>query len=95
MGRIAAAVGSLLLALFILAFITVAALIGLNAECNGTASECPRSTAYRVTHLSAPIVALLILGGGAVVSARRRSPVPLLMACGGTIALIFVVGSLS
>jgi hypothetical protein len=75
------------LAFVILGVTSIGALIGLNAECNGGAGECPRSTAYRATLLAAPVVVLTILVVGATFAARRRSVQPLLLACG--LAIVF------
>ena len=65
-------------AVVLLAALTVASLIGLNAECNG--ADCPRSDAYRYTLLSIPITAALLLAAGAVWSIRRRRLWPLVLA---------------
>jgi hypothetical protein len=64
----------------LLAAITAAALIGLNAECNGSAGECPRSAAYRGALLADPVVALVLLLVGAIWSVRQRTVRPLVLA---------------
>ena len=92
--RTAAVVGTVVFAVLILVMTTIGVLIGLNAECNSGPPVCPRSTAFRVTLISDPILVLVILVAGGVVSIRRRTPVPLLMTCAGVVVLNFVVGSL-
>src|SRR5712691_4883412 len=67
-------------AVLLLAVITVGALIGLNAECNGGAGECPRSDAYRWTLLVFPVFSLVLLVAGVVWSLRRRALWPLVLA---------------
>ena len=42
MRRAAAVAGTCVASLLVLAVTTVGSLIGLNAECNGAVSECPR-----------------------------------------------------
>jgi hypothetical protein len=94
MRRATAVVGTATLAILIFGDTAVGSLIGLNAECNGAASECPRSSAYRATLLAAPVAVLVILVAGAAVAARRRSVYPLLGACGAAIVLDIVTDSL-
>jgi hypothetical protein len=48
---LAAVVGAFVL----LAGITLSVLIGLNAECTGSTSDCPRSDAYRYTLVATPL----------------------------------------
>lgn len=79
--------GTAFFALSIFLVTTVGALIGLNAECNSGPPVCPRSTAYRWTLVTSPVVVLAVLVAGAILSARRRSLQPLLLACGT--ALVF------
>ena len=57
-----------------------ASLVALNAECNGSDSECPRSAAYRGVVLANPVVALVVLLCGAVWAVRRRTVRPLVLA---------------
>jgi hypothetical protein len=66
---------------------TVASLIGLNAECNGSASECPRSDAYRAGLLAMPCAALVLLLGGTVWSIRKRTLRPLVVAEAAVLAV--------
>jgi hypothetical protein len=91
--RAAAVAGAAILSLLILAVTAVGSLVGLNAECNGAASECPRSTAYRATLIGTPITVLVVVVSGAVVAVRRRSVYPLLGACGAAIVFDIVAGS--
>ena len=77
-------------ALFIQAFTTIAALIGLNAECNG--ADCPRSDAWRATVVALPVVALILLLVGATWSASTRKLRPLVLAEAAVIALVPLVG---
>ena len=78
--RVLQIVATLASAVLLLAVASVASLIGLNAECNGAADECPRSDAYRGTLLAFPVVALVLLLAGAVWAARRRALWPLVLA---------------
>ena len=87
MRRTVEVAGTAFFALTIFLVTTIGALVGLNAECNGSASECPRSTAYRATLVVSPVVVLAMLVAGAILSARRRSLQPLLLTCGA--ALVF------
>ena len=57
--------------LFILAVITIAALIGLNAECNG--ADCPRSDVWRATVVATPVATAILVLVGATWSAIRGS----------------------
>jgi hypothetical protein len=91
--RAAGVVGAATFALGILAVATIGSLIGLNAECNGAAGECPRSDAYRWTLLLSPVAVLAILVAAAIVSVRRRSVRPLLLACGAAIVLEYAADS--
>ena len=93
MRRAAAVAGTCVAALLVLAVTTVGALIGLNAECNGAASECPRSDTYRWTRVALPPAVLLILAAGAIVAVRRRSVRPLLLACGAAIVFVVATGA--
>jgi hypothetical protein len=93
MRRTAEIAGTVVFAFGIFIVTTGGALVGLNAECNGAASECPRSTAYRATLLVSPVAVLAILVAGAIVARRYRSLQPLLLACGAAIVLDAVVDS--
>jgi hypothetical protein len=74
-------------AVVLLAGITVASLIGLNAECNGAADECPRSAAYRGRLLGHPVVVLVLLLVGTIWSFRQRTLRPLVLAEASVLAL--------
>jgi hypothetical protein len=78
--RVLQIVATVASALALLAVVTIGALVGLNAECNGAADECPRSDAYRGTLLALPVVTLVLLLAGAVWAARRRALWPLVLA---------------
>ena len=78
--RVLQIVATLASAVLLLAVASVASLIGLNAECNGAADECPRSDAYRWTLVAFPVVALVLLVAGTVWSVRRRALWPLVLA---------------
>ena len=91
--RAAEIAGTATFAFGIFAVTTIGAVVGLNAECNGAAGECPRSAAYRGTLLLAPIVVLALLAAGAILSARRRSLQPLLLTCGAALVLDAVADS--
>lgn len=93
MRRTAEIAGTVVFALGIFVATTVGALVALNAECNGAASECPRSTAYRATLVVSPIAVLTILVAGAILARRHRSLQPLLLGCGAAIVLDAVVDS--
>jgi hypothetical protein len=93
MRRTAEIAGTTAFAFGIFIVTTVGALIGLNAECNGAGSECPRSTAYRATLLVSPFAVLAILVAGAVLARRHRSLQPLLLTCGAAIVLDAVIDS--
>jgi hypothetical protein len=75
------------LAAMLIAAITAASLIGLNAECNGSGAECPRSAAYRGVLLADPVVALALLLVGAIWALRRRTLRPLILAEASVLAL--------
>jgi len=79
-------------ALVLLSGITVAALVGLNAECNGGASECPRSDAYRYTLLMTPIASAIVLLAGAAWGIRTRRLWPLVLAEAVVLAAFALVG---
>jgi hypothetical protein len=70
---------------------TIAVLIGLNAECNGPTTDCPRSAAYRYTLVALPVVAAVLLLGGAGWSIRRRSLRPLVLTEAAALAVIALV----
>ena len=76
--------------LFIQAVTTIAALIGLNAECNG--ADCPRSDAWRATVVATPVAALILLLVGATLSAITRKLRPLVLAEAAVLALLALVG---
>ena len=76
--------------LFILAGITIAALIGLNAECNG--ADCPRSDAWRTTVVATPMATAILLLVGAAWSALTRKLRPLVLAEAAVLALLALVG---
>jgi hypothetical protein len=76
--------------LFILAGITIAALIGLNAECNG--ADCPRSDVWRATVVATPVVTAILLLVGATWSALTRKLRPVVLAEATVLALLAVVG---
>ena len=76
--------------LFILAGITIAALIGLNAECNG--ADCPRSDAWRATVVATPVATAILLLVGATLSAITRKLRPLVLAEAAVLALLALVG---
>ena len=93
MQRTAEIAGTVVFAFGIFVVTTVGALVGLDAECNGGAGECPRSTAYRSTLVLSPIAVLAILVAGAILARRQRSLQPLLLACGAAIVLDAVADS--
>ena len=74
--------------------ITIGALVGLNAECNGPTTDCPRSAAYRYTLVALPPASLALLVAGTVWSIRRRSLRPLVLAEAAVLGLGPVVGVL-
>ena len=86
-------VGTVALALLLLAVVTIGALIGLNAECNGAADECPRSDAYRWTLIALPVVTLVLLLAGAVWAARRRALWPIVLAVAAVLGLAAVANA--
>jgi hypothetical protein len=75
----------------LLGAITIATLIGLNAECNGSANECPRSDAYRGALLATPCIALVLLLVGTVWSVRKRTLRPLVLAEASSLAVSALV----
>jgi len=77
-------------ALFILAVLTIGALIGLNAECNG--ADCPRSDAWRAAVIATPVMAAILLLAGATWSAITRKLRPLVLGEAAVIALVPLVG---
>jgi hypothetical protein len=76
--------------LFILAVVTIAALIGLNAECNG--ADCPRSDAWRATVVATPVATAILLLVGATWSAITRKLRPLVLAEATVLALVALLG---
>jgi hypothetical protein len=78
-------------AVVLLLGVTVAALIGLEAECNG--AGCPRSDAYRGTLLAMPLATAAVLVTGAVWSIRERTLRPLLLAEAAALGLLAVIGA--
>jgi len=76
--------------LFILAVVTIAALIGLNAECNG--ADCPRSDAWRGTVVATPVATAILLLVGATWSAITRKLRPLVLAEATVLALVALLG---
>jgi hypothetical protein len=78
----------------LLAATTAASLIGLNAECNGSGAECPRSAAYRGALLADPVVALVLLLFGTMWSFRRRTLRPLVLAEASVLAVIALVDAI-
>jgi len=76
--------------LFILAVVTIAALIGLNAECNG--ADCPRSDAWRATVVATPVATATLLLVGATWSAMTRKLRPLVLAEAAVLALVALLG---
>jgi hypothetical protein len=81
-------------AVVLLAVITVAALIGLNAECNGAAGECPRSDAYRGALIALPVASFVLLLAGGVWSLRRRAVAPLVLAEAAVLGVAVCVDAL-
>lgn len=79
------------LAAVLLAAITAASLIGLNAECNGSGAECPRSAAYSGVLLADPVVTFTVLLVGAAWALRRRTIRPLILAEAAVLALSALV----
>ena len=78
--------GVALSALLLLGLITLAALIGLNAECNG--ADCPRSDAYRYSIVAGPVATLVLLVAGTVWSIVRRRLSPLVLAEAASLAVV-------
>jgi hypothetical protein len=76
--------------LVILGAVTIAALIGLNAECNG--ADCPRSDAWRATVVATPVATAILLLGGATWSGISRKLQPLVLAEAAVLALVALVG---
>jgi hypothetical protein len=73
-------------ALLLLALVTAAALIGLNAECNG--AGCPRSDGYRFGIIAAPVVTFVLLVAGTAWSILRRRVWPLVLAEAASVAVV-------
>jgi hypothetical protein len=67
-------------ALIVFGVTSIGALIGLNAECNGSSVDCPHSDAYRAALLAVPPTMAVLLFGGAIWSIRRRKLRPLVLA---------------
>ena len=84
-------VATLASAVVLLAVVTISSLVGLNAECNGAAGECPRSDTYRATLLAFPVLTLVLLVAGALWAARRRALWPLALAEAAVIGLAALV----
>src|SRR5262245_10975387 len=78
--------GVALSALLLLTLVTIAGLIGLNAECNG--ADCPRSDAYRYTIVAAPVATLILLAAGTALSILRRRLWPLVLAEAVSLAVV-------
>ena len=76
-------------ALFILAVLTIGALIGLNAECNG--ADCPRSDAWRAAVIATPVVAAILLLVGATWSVVSRKLRPLVLAEATVLSVVALV----
>src|SRR4029079_2560815 len=72
--------------LFILGAVTIAALIGLNAECNG--ADCPRSDTWRATVVATPVATAILLLGGATWSGISRRLQPRVPAAAARLALL-------
>ncbi len=89
--RVLRVLGVALSAVLLLVLVTVAALIGLNAECNG--AGCPRSDAYRFTIIAGPVATLIVLTAGAVWSIFRRRVWPLLLAEAVSLAALALLGA--
>ncbi len=83
--------GVALSALVLLALVTVAALIGLNAECNG--AGCPRSDAYRYTIIAGPVATFVLLVAGTAWSILRRRLWPLVLAQAASVAVVALLGA--
>jgi hypothetical protein len=77
--------------LLILAVLTISALIGLNAECNG--ADCPRSDAWRAGVIATPVMALLLLLVGATWSVVSRKLQPLVLAEAAVLAVVALLGA--
>ena len=86
--------GAALAAFVLLGVITIGALVGLNAECNGPTTDCPRSAAYRYTLVALPLVSLALLVTGTAWSIRRRSLQPLLVGEAAVLTVAAVVDSM-
>jgi hypothetical protein len=72
--------------LLILAVLTIGALIGLNAECNG--AGCPRSDAWRAGVIAIPLTAAILLLVGATWSVVSRKLRPLVLAEAAVVAVV-------
>jgi hypothetical protein len=79
-------------ALALLGVITIGVLVGLNAECNGPTTDCPRSATYRYALVALPPASLALLVSGTVWSIRRRSLRPLVLAEAAVLGLGPLVG---
>jgi hypothetical protein len=90
--RVVLTVGALVSAVALLLAVTAASLIGLNAECNGAAGECPRSDAYRFSLLAMPIAAAIVLVVGGVFCVRKRALWPLFLAEAAVLAIDALTG---
>jgi uncharacterized membrane protein YoaK (UPF0700 family) len=81
-------------AVLLLAATTLAALIGLSAECTGSTEDCPHSDTYRGVLLTVPVVAALLLVAGTAWSIRRRTLSPLALAEAATLAVAALVDAI-
>lgn len=72
--------------LLILAVLTIGALIGMNAECNG--ADCPRSDAWRAGIIAVPVTAAILLLVGATWSVVSRKLRPLVLAEAAALAVV-------
>lgn len=80
MRRAVEIIAAVVAALIVFGVTSIGALIGLNAECNGSSADCPRSDAYRGALLAVPPMMAVLLLGGATWSIRRRRLRPLVLA---------------
>src|SRR5262245_43786607 len=78
--------GVALSALLLVTLVTAAAMIGLNAECNG--AGCPRSDVYRFTIVPGPVATLVALATGTAWSIFRRRIWPLVLAEAVSLAVV-------
>jgi hypothetical protein len=72
--------------LLILSVLTIGALIGLNAECNG--ADCPRSDAWRAGVMAMPVTAAILLLVGATWSVTSRKLRSLVLAEAAVLAVV-------